>query len=54
MESLKINGHTLEYIKGQAKKYKKKQNVKHSEALNAVAKYFGFENYKDCLTQFKK
>lgn len=54
MESLKINGYTLDYIKRVAKQAKKDRKIKHCEALDIAAWKFGFKNYKDCLTQFKK
>ena len=50
---MKINGHTLEFIKGNAKKIKKNLGIKHSEALEKSAIECGFKSYKDCVNQFK-
>lgn len=54
MESLKINGHTLDFIKRRAKQIKKGAGIKHAEALECSAIEAGFSSYKDCINQFKK
>jgi len=51
---LKINGHTLDFIKMCAKKIKKDKSIKHTEALEIAAVDAGFKNYKDCINQFNK
>lgn len=37
---------TIEQIKQQAKVLKKQNNIKHAEALNEIAKKYGFNKYE--------
>lgn len=44
---------TLEGLKRRAKSLKKLTDCKHMEALHAVAKDMGFQNYMSALAHFK-
>lgn len=43
--------HTAEYIKRQAKKIKKELNISHSEALEILAKQYGYVDWKSLQTK---
>jgi len=43
------NKHTIEYVKRQAKKLKKLNNITHTQALELTAKSLGFTSYTHCL-----
>lgn len=43
----KLNSHTDDFLKRQAKKIKKDQNISHIQALDVAAVELGFSNYKN-------
>lgn len=45
---MNLQNHTINFYKLQAKKLKRELDVKHTEALNLVAKNYGFSNWIDC------
>lgn len=45
---------TLEYIKRQAKKIRKERNITHTQALELLAKEYGYSNWKHCLRALTK
>lgn len=49
----KVNGHTDDFLKRQAKKIKKDQNISHVQALNVAAIEAGFNNYTHFLNNRK-
>lgn len=46
--SMKLQNHTVNFYKLQAKRLKRELNIKHTDALNIVAKNYGFSNWIDC------
>jgi hypothetical protein len=49
----KVNGHTDDFLKRQAKTIKKDQNITHVQALNVAAVEAGFNNYTHFLNSRK-
>lgn len=45
---MKLQNHTINFYKLQAKRLKRELNIKHTDALNIVAKDYGFTNWIDC------
>lgn len=45
---------TLDYIKRQAKKIRKERNITHTQALELLAKEYGYSNWKHCLRVLTK
>jgi len=45
---MKLQNHTINFYKLEAKRLKRKFNIKHTVALNRVAKKYGFINWIDC------
>jgi hypothetical protein len=46
--------HTLAYIKRRAKKLKKESSITHMQALDVLAKEYGFSNWKHCQKELSK
>ncbi|KKX49782.1 hypothetical protein [Sphingobacterium sp. IITKGP-BTPF85] len=49
----KVNGHTGDFIKRQAKKIKKQENISHVQALDKASINAGFKNWKHFLNASK-
>lgn len=46
--------HNIDWLKRQATILKKEKGIKHHEALNLIAKQYGYTSWLDCLEKNSK
>lgn len=50
---MELQNHTINFYKLQAKRLKRELNITHTDALNLVAKNYGFSNWIDCQRRIR-